>query len=149
MSEADRPLALGLLDVLIGEWTQQVSGHGDPTGTITFEWALGDAYLLQRSTLPPPFPESLGVIEYDESTSEFRLHYFDSRGVTRLYLMTFSGSDWTLLRTEPDFSELSFAQRYVGTMADDGRSVDGRWEQSHDGGQTWDLDFGLRFERRP
>ena len=54
MSDADRPLALGLLDVLVGEWTQQVTGHGDPTGTITFEWALGDTYLLQRSTLPPP-----------------------------------------------------------------------------------------------
>ena len=54
MSDADRPLALGLLDVLVGEWTQQVTGQGDPTGTITFEWALGDACLLQRSTLPPP-----------------------------------------------------------------------------------------------
>jgi len=149
MSDAARPLALGLLDVLVGEWTQQVTGHGDPTGTVTFEWGLGDAYLLQRSTLPPPCPESLGVIEFDESTSDFRLHYFDSRGVTRLYRMTFSGSDWTLLRTEPDFSELSFAQRYVGTIADDGRSVEGRWEQSHDGGATWEVDFGLRFERRP
>jgi hypothetical protein len=149
MSDADRPLALGLLDVLVGEWTQQVTGHGDPTGTITFEWALGDACLLQRSTLPPPFPESLSVIEYDESTSEFRQHYFDSRGVTRLYRMTFSGSDWTLLRTEPDFTELAFAQRYLGTIADDGRSVDGRWERSPDGGATWTLDFGLRLERRP
>ena len=32
MSDADRSLALGLLDVLVGEWTQQVSGHGDPAG---------------------------------------------------------------------------------------------------------------------
>ena len=149
MSDTDRPLALGLLDVLVGEWAQQVTGHGDPTGTITFEWALGGAYLLQRSTLPPPFPESLAIIEYDEAAASFRLHYFDSRGVTRLYSMTFSGSDWTLLRTEPDFSELGFAQRFLGTLADDGRSVDGRWEQSHDGGETWEPDFEVRFERRP
>ena len=149
MSDADRSLALGLLDVLVGEWTQQVSGHGDPVGTITFEWALGDAYLLQRSTLPPPFPESLAVIEYDEGIAEFRMHYFDNRGVTRLYRMSLSGSEWTLLRDEPDFAPLSFAQRYVGTIADDGRSVEGRWEQSHDSGETWELDFLLRFERRP
>jgi hypothetical protein len=149
MSDADRPLALGLLDVLVGEWTQQVTGHGDPTGTITFEWDLGGAYLLVRSTLPPPFPESLGVLEYDEAAAEFRQHYFDSRGVTRVLRMTFSGSDWTMVRTEPDFSPLAFAQRFVGTIADDGRSVDGRWEQSHDGGETWELDFRVRFERRP
>jgi hypothetical protein len=149
MTGAERPLALGLLDVLVGEWMQQVTGHGDPVGTVTFEWALGDTYLLQRSTLPDPFPESLAVIEYDESVGRLRQHYFDSRGVTRLYLMMFSGSEWTLLRTEPDFSALPFAQRYAGTIADDGRSVDGRWEQSHDGGVTWEHDFGLRLERRP
>jgi hypothetical protein len=63
--------------------------------------------------------------------------------------MTFGGSAWTLERTEPDFSPLAFAQRFVGTVADDGRSVDGRWEQSHDGGRTWEHDFALRLERRP
>ncbi len=149
MSDGQRSTALGLLDVLVGEWTQLVSGHGDPTGTITFEWSLGERYLLQRSILPAPFPESLAIIEYDEAAGEFRQHYFDSRGVTRIYRMTLSGSEWTLLRTEADYSELGFAQRFVGAIADDGRSVDGRWEQSHDGGQTWELDFGLRFERQP
>jgi hypothetical protein len=145
----ERPTELGRLDVLVGEWTQQVTGHGDPTGTISFAWALGDRYLLQRSTLPAPFPHSLALIEYDEATAEFRQHYFDSRGVSRVYRMTLRDSEWTLLRTEGDFTELSFAQRYVGTIADDGRSVEGRWEQSHDGGRTWERDFGLRFERRP
>jgi hypothetical protein len=149
MSPNDRPTALGLLDVLVGEWTQIVSGHGDPTGTITFEWSLDERYLLQRSSLPAPFPESLAVIEYVEAADEFRQHYFDSRGVTRIYRMTLTGAEWMLLRTEPDFSELGFAQRFVGTIADDGRSVDGRWEQSHDGGTTWELDFGLRLERQP
>jgi hypothetical protein len=149
MTAQDRPPALGLLDVLVGEWTQQVSGHGDPTGTITFEWSLGDRYLLQRSTLPPPFPESLALIEYDVPAGEFRQHYFDSRGVSRVYRMTLTGSEWTLWRTEPDFSELMFAQRFVGTISDDGRSVAGQWEQSYDRGATWQPDFGLRFERRP
>jgi hypothetical protein len=120
---SDRAPALGLLDVLVGEWTQQVSGHGDPSGTVTFEWALGERYLLQRSTLPSPFPESLALIEYDESADEFRQHYFDSRGVSRVYRMTLVGSDWTLWRTEADFSELSWAQRFVGRSVTTG----GRW----------------------
>jgi hypothetical protein len=63
--------------------------------------------------------------------------------------MRLTGSEWTLLRTTSDFSELGFAQRFVGILSDDGRSVDGRWEQSHDGGETWELDFGLRLERQP
>jgi hypothetical protein len=146
---SERATALGLLDVLVGEWTQEVTGHGDPTGTIVFEWTLDGRYLSQRSTLPAPFPASLALIEYDEATGDFRQHYFDSRGVSRVYRMTLTGSEWTLLRTEADFSELAFAQRFVGTIADDGRSVDGRREQSHDGGETWELDFELRFERRP
>jgi hypothetical protein len=141
--------ALGLLDVLVGAWTQEVTGHGDPTGTMTFEWTLGRRYLSQRSSLPPPFPESLSLVEYDEASGGFLQHYFDSRGVTRLYRMTLAGSEWTLLRTAPDFSALPFAQRFVGTVADDERSVDGRWEQSHDGGRTWELDFELHLERRP
>jgi hypothetical protein len=146
---SERATALGLLDVLVGEWTQEVTGHGDPTGTISFEWSLDDRYLVQRSTLPPPFPESLSLIEYDEASGGFRQHYFDSRGVTRLYRMSLRGSQWTLLRTEADFTELSFAQRYRGVIADDGRSIDGRWEQSRDDGQTWLPDFGLYLERRP
>lgn len=145
----DRPPALGLLDALVGEWTQQVTGHGDPTGTMTFEWSLGERYLLMRSTLPAPFPESLGLTEYVESAGEFRQHYFDNRGVSRVYRMTLVGSEWTMWRTEADFAELSFAQRYVGTISDDGRSVEGRWEQSHDDGATWEPDFEVRLERRP
>jgi len=149
MTQEARPPALGLLDALVGEWTQLVSGHGDPAGTMTFEWSLDERYLTMRSTLPPPFPRSMAVIEYDDEVSEFRQHYFDSRGVTRVYRMTLTGSEWTLLRTEPDFSPLGFAQRFTGTIADDGRSVDGRWEQSHDGGLTWEHDFGVRLERQP
>ena len=91
--DADRPAALGLLDALVGEWTEEVTGHGDPTGTVSFDWALDGAYLLQRSTLPPPFPASLASSSTTNSLGEFRQHYFDSRGVTRTYRMTFTGLD--------------------------------------------------------
>jgi hypothetical protein len=54
-----------------------------------------------------------------------------------------------LLRLEADFSPLDFAQRFIGVIQDDERSVEGAWQQSHDGGRTWEHDFGLRLERRP
>ena len=149
MTGDQRPTALGLLDVLVGEWTQLISGHDDPTGTMTYEWSLDNRYLIQRSTLPAPFPDSLAVIEYVEDADEFRQHYFDTRGVSRLYRMTLAGPELMLLRLESDFSPLDFAQRFIGIIQDDERSVEGAWQQSHDGGTTWEHDFGLRLERRP
>jgi hypothetical protein len=43
-------------------------------------------------------------------------HYFDSRGVARLYEMTFSGGVWNLLRNSSDFTPLEFSQRFSGTF---------------------------------
>ena len=74
-------------------------------------------------------------------------HYFDSRGVVRLYRMSLKDSTWTLLRTKPDFTPLEFSQRFVGTLAPDGSRIDGRWETSHDQGHSWDLDFPLSYFR--
>lgn len=128
---------------LLGEWTQRAFGA---TGTVTFEWALGDRFLLERSSAPAPAPQSLAVIAPDEATGAYRQHYFDDRGVTRVYKMTLAGGVWTLLRDEPDFSELDFFQRYTGTFSDDGNAIDGRWEKSDDG-ESWELDFELVYER--
>ena len=74
-------------------------------------------------------------------------HYFDSRGVVRLYRMSLEDRTWTLQRTEPDFSSLEFSQRYVGIFSDDGNRVDGAWETSYDDGQTWQIDFPLSYTR--
>ena len=46
----------------------------------------------------------------------FLQHYYDSRGVSRLYSMTFEDGTWTLPRDKPDFSPLHFSQRYVGQL---------------------------------
>ena len=63
-----------------------------------------------------------------------------------MYRMTLREGVWTLLRTEPDFSPLDFAQRFQGTVAADGSSVDGRWETSPDG-ETWEPDFALSYTK--
>jgi len=60
--------------------------------------------------------------------------------------MTFSAGDWVLLRTTPDFSR-STSQRYVGRLSADGRTIDGRWKKSADGGAGWELDFTLAYGR--
>ncbi len=136
------------LEVFVGEWVEQVLVPDVPAGRTTFEWMLNRKYLLQRADSPlPEFPDGLMVISYDDDSGTYTQHYFDSRGITRLYKMSLGDGVWTLWRDQPDFSPLHFAQRYQGTFSPDNDTIEGRWETSHDGGATWKLDFGLRYTR--
>ena len=143
-----QPPALSSLDALVGEWTQHVLVPGDPKGRMVLEWTLDGRFLLQRTEIPEPvYPNSFVVIAHDDESGRFTYHYFDSRGVVRVYDMEWRDRVWTLQRTRSDFSELTFAQRFEGVLSEDGLTIDARWEQSHDGGATWQLDFPLRFTR--
>ena len=103
---------------------------------------------MQRTSIPVEgAPQSLSVIARDDDGQAFTMHYFDSRGVVRLYRMTIRDGEWRLLRTSADFSPLPFQQRYVGRFAADGRRIDGRWERSDDG-TDWQLDFELNYIRQ-
>jgi hypothetical protein len=144
----DRPAELEALDALVGTWVTQVQVPGVAAGEARFEWALDGRYLLLRMTGPQPYPASLSVIAADErSTGGYLQHYFDARGVVRLYRMQLRAGVWSLARTEADFSALDFAQRFEGRFSDDGARIDGHWDTSRDGGTTWELDFGLTFTR--
>ncbi len=129
------------LEDLIGEWDLEVGG--EVGGRCTFAWELGGAYVSQRSEVfQEGPPDALSIIQ---PTEDGHLqHYFDSRGVTRLYHGRFDGDVWILERTKPDFSELSFTQRWVGELRGD--VIAGRWETGH--GHGWKLDFELDYRRR-
>jgi hypothetical protein len=147
-SRAER---LRRLEPLVGEWRIEVPAFSFPADVAgeartTFEWTLGGAFLVQRSSVPvPEAPDGLSVIGPDDGDGYIQ-HYFDSRGIARLYAMAFDGRDWTLERHAPDFSPLSFHQRYVGTLGAGGDRIDGRWETSPDG-EAWELDFEVIYER--
>lgn len=146
--QPDPSAARQRLQLLVGEWREEALLAGVPAGRCTFEWALDGAFLLQRSEIPESvFPSSLAVITPGEQPGDYLQHYFDSRGVVRLYQMTLADRTWTLRRTARDFSPLDFSQRFEGTISGDGRVIDGRWETSEDDGEHWRLDFGLRFTR--
>jgi hypothetical protein len=109
---------------------------------------LGGQFLMERSEVPDvPKPltasRSSGVDRDDEACTQ---HYFDSRGVTRVYAMTFRDGVWTLLRDAPDFTPLDFWQRFTGEFSADGRTISGRWETSQDG-STWEHDFDLTYRK--
>jgi hypothetical protein len=145
----DRPADADLdqLGSLVGEWTVELAVDGVPTGRTVFEWALDRTYLVQRTTIPEPrYPDSLVIIA-PAADGGYQYHYYDSRGVVRVFGMTLQEGHWTLLRTEPDFSPLDFAQRFQADISPDGKVIDARWEMSHDGGATWHVDFGVTHSR--
>jgi hypothetical protein len=137
------------LHPLVGEWDVDTSLA--PPGSIrartTFEWTLDGRFLLQRSEIDlAEAPNGLCVIAPDPETGAFRQHYFDSRGVVRLYAMTFEDGVWTLRREAPDFTPLSFSQRYRGELSHDGTRIHGAWEKTAADG-SWEHDFDLTYTR--
>ena len=143
-------MSLQGLEPFVGEW--RIEAPSFPlapeladAARMSFEWTLGGAFLLQRQSVPvPEAPDGLCLIGPDGKDG-YTQHYFDSRGVARVYAMTFDGHRWTLERHAPDFSPLPFHQRWIGTFSDSD-TIEGRWEKSPDG-SAWDLDFELAYHR--
>jgi hypothetical protein len=134
--------ALGRLDVLVGEWETDVPGV-EAEGRTTFEWLEGGGFLIQRSTVDrPEFPNAICVIGATGPTGGLQQHYFDSRGVTRVYEMTLADGVWTLFREGPDWP-----QRYVGELSEDGTAITGRWEAGAELGAPLEHDFDMNFRR--
>ena len=132
---------------LVGEWRIETS-LGPAAAHAVFEWGLGGRILLQRTEIDvPEAPDAFCVISAGPRAGGFTQHYFDSRGVTRLYVMTFDDDIWTLRREEPDFSPLEFAQRYVGALGGDGKTIRGRWDTRELGAADWTRDFDLSYVR--
>jgi hypothetical protein len=151
MEKSDRVAHLERLEPFVGEWRIEAPAFELPAelanrALTTFEWTLGRAFLLERATIPvPEAPDGLMVIGPAEGGG-YTQHYFDSRGIARLYEMTFDGRDWTLERHAADFSPLPFHQRWTSAFSDDRDSIEGRWETSPDG-REWELDFELFYRR--
>ena len=118
--------ALEHLNALVGEWT--VEGTTVPSypplavrGRVAFEWLPGGYFLAQRwDVAHPDFPDGIAIIGSDASAEAYRQHYFDSRGVFRVYEMSLRDNVWKLWRGSPDFS-----QRFTGTFSDDGKKNHG------------------------
>jgi hypothetical protein len=142
-------VALDQLATLIGEWNIEITSmsfRADPSaverGHSSFAWLEGGAFLVQHSEIPASdFPRSVAVMGADDEAASYRMLYYDSRGVSRIYRMTFSGEIWTIWRDFPGFS-----QRFHGTFSEDGNIITARWEKSSDG-SNWEHDFALTYSR--
>ena len=150
---AERPASLDRLEALTGQWEMEASfgagyfGPGSPamtsrSGRTTFEWLEGRFFLLQRFTVEhPAAPGGIAVIGAGGEPGTFSQHYYDSRGVARVYGMSLDGGTCKLWREAP-----GFWQRFTGVISGDGATITGGWEMSADG-QDWKHDFGLTYIR--
>jgi hypothetical protein len=113
-------------------------------GRTTFEWLDGRYFLTQRFvTSLREAPDGLAIIGVGDGAGagEFTQHYYDSRGVARVYQMSLADGAWKLWRAAP-----GFWQRYAGVLSADGAMIEGAWETSPDG-RDWQHDFGLNYHR--
>jgi hypothetical protein len=150
--------ALERLDVFVGEWIVQAQFPGEPPAPASgigngpvarswFEWDLGRQFLVQRTEVPiPEAPDSLIIVSVDAETGGYTQHYYDSRGVVRLYAMSLADGVWMLTRESPDFTPLDFGQRFTGAFSEDGNTISGAWEKRFIGGD-WEHDFALTYHR--
>jgi hypothetical protein len=132
------------LDRLVGDWTLEATHPAFPDlvvpGRSSFEWLEGEQFLIQRSRADhPDFPDSISVIGPVEE--RLAMYYFDSRGVHRVYEMSFDDGVLRIWRDAPGFS-----QRLEARLADDGDSFGGVWKLSRDD-VTWDDDLEITYRR--
>src|SRR5438309_11737781 len=92
---------------LIGEWTTEATHPAVPgaivRGTASVEWLEGERFLIFRAGNDhPDFPDSVSVIG---DTDGLRMHYFDSRGVYRIYDVSVIEDGWAIAREDPEFDQ--------------------------------------------
>ena len=148
MTETTDPEPLGALEPFVGQWRMTAGFSPNPADApralTTFEWLSGRRFLVQRWEVDhPDAPDGIAMIGFDPAREIYVQHYFDSRGVVRLYDMAFVNKVWTLQRLAeyPDFS-----QRFTGRFSEDDNTIAGHWESSSDGA-SWLHDFDLTYTR--
>lgn len=155
--------ALEELRRLVGSWTTTATHPALPGvvvhGTAVVEWLEGERFLIHRARSDhPDFPDSISIIgitghdrvergqrNTDPAAADepcLCMHYFDSRGVSRLYRISVDDTGWRIWRDAPGFS-----QRFLGTFADSGETIAGSWEVCEDDA-SWTGDLQITYRRR-
>ena len=152
------PARLEPLNRLVGTWTTEATHPAVPGvvvhGTVTIEWLEGKRFLIHRGrTDHPDFPDAISIIGFTDrdrvedagkapaASAPMSMHYFDSRGVFRVYEAGIDEKAWRFWRDSP-----GFYQRFTGTFTDGGDTIVGRTELSRDD-KTWNDDLQITYRR--
>lgn len=142
--QAEHPERLGC-QRLVGTWAAEASHSVLPrtavTGKATFEWLEDQGFLIQRSHYDhEEIPDAIAVTELIDGKPP--LHYFDPRGVHRVFAVDTGADTWRLWNHVPGFS-----QRFTRTFSDDGNAINGHAQLSTDDGAAWEHDLAITYRR--
>ncbi len=161
MTRTSEP-TLAALNRIVGTWITEATHPAMPGvvvhGTAIVEWLEGGCFLIYRTrTDHPDFPDAISIIgdmERDRvdgagggdpsagTTPSWHMHYFDSRGVFRVYETTVSDEAWQWWREAPGFS-----QRFTGRFTDGGDIIVGRSQLCRDD-IHWTDDLAIMYRRQ-
>ena len=141
---------LDALQPFIGEWSVEGRHVALPNvvirGRSVFEWWGDRVWLMHHSTFDhPDFPDSISVIGATRPDGGLALHWFDTRGVHRLFDMTFAGGVWTLSRTAAGAND--FDQRMRAAFSADGNTITSDSELRDSATREMRHDFSVTYTR--
>ena len=142
---------------LIGAWHAEGEIPTDPPMKVSTETQverLGEFIVIRTVGEPAEMPDSVSIIGGAPDGEPQPMHYFDvARGQAavpdgpgRLHLEDLAGARRGLERPRRP----GFNQRFIGEISADGATIEGRWERGLGAsGDQWEVDFPLRYVRRP
>ncbi len=120
------------------------------SGSSHFKWLEGEQFLIFRSHYDhPDVPDATSIIG---DTDGLHMHYFNSRGVYRLYALkvTADGFAFTIGRHTPAgafaSSDAPFSQRMTYTFDNADQQISGKGQLSYDD-VNWDDDPEIMYRR--
>ena len=138
--------ALAVLEPLIGEWEYTMynswfleSMDTKVKGFTTIK-RLEDSFVVVRSTDADKKPSDVWVIGYSDPQDKYEMFYYDQRGVSRIFNMTFDGKRLVFWREDEDMY-----QRI--TMDITATGLHSVAEASEDKGKTWRKDLEMTHTR--
>jgi len=143
MSTKTNEPALESLGRLVGTWTTEATHRLLPgvvlRGTVSGEWLEGERFIgftdQDRAHKGAATPAADGE-------RRLTMHYFDSRGVFRVFDASIDDQAWRIWREAPGFS-----QRFTGSFADGGATIAGVWQLCEDD-VNWNDDLRITYRRR-
>jgi hypothetical protein len=146
----------GLGRRVVGRWTTEATHPAFPgtvvSGWAEVDWLEGEKFLIWRSHSDhPDFPDSTSIVG---DTDGLRMHYFDSRGVHRIYPLTVTGDGWEMAMDRQSSGSAAFAspddpgfsQRMTFTFEDEDQTISGKSQLSYDD-VNWEDDLQITYRR--
>lgn len=131
--------AIEALDQLLGTW-EFTMHHADVSkpiyGRHVYERVLDGAFVLHRCVYDrSDFPDAMALM------TDTTYHYFDVRGITRIFKVEFKDHGWSTINVEKEFSQRTVA-RFKSR-----EQVEVNGKRSHDNGVTWQPDYTMTSRR--